>query len=236
MINVAIIEDDIKATERLQKHIRQYEVESGQEFSVFAFTDAIDFVSDYAPKYDAIFMDIELPHMNGFDAAVRLRRIDKDVPLVFVTNMMKYAVKGYEVDAVGYMLKPVDYFAFKTQMDKIRRIIDRRQDAEIIVKSEYGSRRIRLGDLYYVEVLGHYLIYHTADGQFREFGQLSKLEKELSKHNFFRCNRCYLVNLKHVMGIKDGAILIGGDEIMMSRRMKKDFLLALNDYFGGKER
>ena len=124
MINVAIIEDDIKAAERLQKHVRQYEVESGEEFSVFAFTDAIDFVSDYAPKYDAIFMDIELPHMNGFDAAVRLRRIDKDVPLVFVTNMMKYAVKGYEVDAVGYMLKPVDYFAFKTQMDKIRRIIE----------------------------------------------------------------------------------------------------------------
>lgn len=236
MINIAIIEDEKKAAELILSYLARYEKETGRKSTTFVFDNALDFISDYVPKYDVIFMDIELPHMNGYDAAVRLRNIDKNVCLVFVTNMVQYAVKGYAVDAMGYMVKPVDYFDFKTQMDKIVLKLDQNRDEEVIVKSEGETRRIRLGDIFYVEVFGHYLIYHTTYGVFRELGQLGKLEETLRENNFFRCNRCYLVNLKHVMGIKEGSITIGGDEIQISRRMKKDFMIALNDYFGGRVR
>ena len=71
------------------------------------------------------------------------------------------------------------------------------------------------------------------NGDIREFGQLSKLEESLKKHDFFRCNKCYLVNLKFVMKLDESILTIGNDEIIISRRRRKDFMLALNDYFGG---
>ena len=136
------------------------------------FGDGMNFVSDYTPEYDVVFMDIEMPYLNGMKAARKMRKLDAEVQLVFVTHLAKYALQGYEVDAAGYLLKPLEYFSFANRMKRI--LAKRRQGrgGELYIKSPAGVVRIDPAKLKYVEVIDHFLIYHTADGDYKAYGQL----------------------------------------------------------------
>lgn len=87
MIRVAIVEDEEAYARDLTVFLRQYELKRGVELTVDTFSSGVDFISDYNARYDVVFMDIKLPHMNGMQCAVRLRRLDEDVALIFVTSM-----------------------------------------------------------------------------------------------------------------------------------------------------
>lgn len=163
-IRAAIVEDDAAHAEILRGHLLQYGREQKIDITAEIFTSGLDFVSDYVPRFDVVFMDIEMPHMNGMDCAFKLREADKDVPLVFVTSMVQYAVKGYEVGATGYMVKPVEYFPFSVLMGRVRDKIAANGGKRLCVGSGDHIWRISLRDLYYVEVLDHYLIYHIFGG------------------------------------------------------------------------
>ncbi len=231
MIRVAIIEDEKKHSERLNACLQHFGKERKKEFSVDFFEDGLNFVSDYHFNYDIVFLDIELPHMNGMECAFRLRRLDSNVVIVFVTNMVQYAVKGYEVGAMGFVVKPIEYFAFTILMDKVVEKIESDTTQDVFIGSGDQGVRISSRDIYYVEVIDHYLIYHTAEGDFRVTGKLADTELRLGDV-FFRCSKCYLVNLRHVKEINESEITVGKDKIYISRRRKKDFLIALNGFFG----
>lgn len=234
MIRVAIVEDEKSASDKLSEYIERYSVEKNIQTSVVKFGNAVDFLSEYNSIFDVVFMDIEMPMMNGMDAAHQLRNVDKSVCLIFITNMTQYAVKGYEVDAIGYIVKPIDYFAFSVYFDKAIRHTSNKHSAEIIVKTDEYVKRFFVNDLYYIEVSGHYVVYHTTSGNYRELGQINKLEAILPKGDFFRCHNCFLVNLKYATEIRKNFVKVGNDEVEISRRRRKEFLLALNDYFGRK--
>ena len=175
-IRAAIVEDDAAHAEILRGHLLQYGREQKIDITAEIFTSGLDFVSDYVPRFDVVFMDIEMPHMNGMDCAFKLREADKDVPLVFVTSMVQYAVKGYEVGATGYMVKPVEYFPFSVLMGRVRDKIAANGGKRLCVGSGDHIWRISLRDLYYVEVLDHYLIYHIFGGG-RKYPLYRKIER-----------------------------------------------------------
>ena len=118
MRNIAIVEDEDGAAEILQSHIEQFAKTNGQEFTVRRFRDAVELLTDYKPLYSVVFMDIQMPHMDGMTAAMQLRALDKTVSIIFITNLVQYAQKGYEVDAIAYLLKPVSYFDFALKFKK----------------------------------------------------------------------------------------------------------------------
>ncbi len=232
MYRVAIVEDEREAAENLRYYIERYGSERGCQFIIQIFGNGVDFISDYTANYDMVFMDIELPIMNGMDCARKLREQDRRVALVFVTNMVQYSVKGYEVDAVGYIVKPVEYFSFTVLMDKI---IDRfrlEDDKFIVLKNADTFVRISLKNLVYVEVLDHYLMYHTGVGDtYKLLGKIRDAEAQLSASGFFRCSNSYLVNLRYVTGLDGSDVIVGDEKLPVSRNRKKDFLTALNEYF-----
>jgi DNA-binding LytR/AlgR family response regulator len=232
MIRTAIVEDDTTSLKIIKKYLERYLKEQNMVGKIECFPDALDFISDYSSNFDVVFMDIEMPHLNGMDAAKKLRMIDKEIFLIFVTNMTNYAVKSYEVDAMGYMVKPINYFSLSVLMDKVRECMDTRNSQELYIKNENYFKRIMIKDLYYIESYGHYLVYHTKDGDYMELGQIGKMEKQLLNDNFFRCNKCYLVNLEFVMEIKEDIVKVGKEDLKISRRRKKEFLIALNEFYG----
>ena len=156
MIRVAIVEDEETHADNIKKYLNKYSGERNVEFSVDWFSDAINFISDYNAKYDIVFMDIEMPHMNGMDCAEKLRQLDNNVILIFVTNMVQYAVKGYEVDAMGYIVKPIAYVPFCVLMDKVVRRVAQTPDKEIHIKKDGYVKVIPVRNLMYVEVSDHY--------------------------------------------------------------------------------
>jgi DNA-binding LytR/AlgR family response regulator len=191
------------------------------------------FLGGYQPVYDIVLMDIELPSINGMETAKALRRLDSFVLLVFVTNMVQYAVSGYEVDALNYILKPVNRFDFALKMNKAISRTAKRTEESVQIRAGKDLYMLPVAAIRYLEVDGHYIVYHTTEGDYSEYITLKEAEKKLDKPYFVRCNRCYLVNLKYVAAVRDDVVQVGRDELLISRPQKKAFLNALAVFIGG---
>ena len=118
-ICVAVVEDEKRERELIKKYLASFGEERGVVFNVYEFEDGLSFLSDYKSIYDVVFMDIEMPHLSGMEAAKRLRKLDDKVALVFITNMAQYAVGGYEVDAMSFIVKPVTYSNFAMKLSRV---------------------------------------------------------------------------------------------------------------------
>ena len=230
MIRVAIVEDDAEVQGVLQEYVRRYTRQYGTEFEVTVFADGVDILEDYRAVYDIIFLDVEMKHLDGMTTAERIRQMDADVILIFITNMAQYAIKGYAVGALDYVLKPVSYFAFSQRMQRALERMKHRTRKFISVPFQGGMRKLDISQIRYIEVVNHSLIYHLDGETLEAKGVLSELEDALTAYHFFRCNKCYLVNLEHVNGVNESCADVDGDQIQVSRPKKKAFLDALNNY------
>lgn len=233
MLNVAIIEDEIKTQELLKSYFADFTENHGKEFNIVYFDNPIKFLTNYKANYDMVLMDIELPHMNGMVASHKLREIDKNVTLIFVTNMAQFAVEGYSVNAFDYIVKPVSLDDFSLKLERAIDRIKNNRDEKIKILVNYTVKLISVSQLKYVEVMGHKLAYHTMDGGvYPTTGTLKDVEEKLRQKGFAKCNSCYLVNLRYVSEVGGQTVTVGDEELQISYPKRKDFMRALNDYLG----
>ena len=148
MIKIAIVEDEAAVRDQLNDYVRRYTRQYGTEFEVTCFTDGDEILENYRPAFDMIFLDVEMKRLNGMETAQRIRELDNDVLLVFITNMAQYAIKGYEVGALNYVLKPVPYFAFSQQLQKAVNQLARRVRHYLAVPVDGGLRRLDAAAVY----------------------------------------------------------------------------------------
>lgn len=230
MFRIAIVEDEDLYVNQLQEYIQTYQQESGNEIHVQIFRDGEDILENYRGEFDIILMDIQMRFMDGMTAAERIREVDGDVVIMFITNMVNYAIKGYEVDALDYVLKPVTYFSFSQKLNRAIGRVKKRERRSITINISSGIQKLEISDIYYIESEGHTLVYCTRRGEFRSRGKMKEVEETLAPFGFFRSNKGYLVNLKHVDGVKDGCCLVCQKKLLISRSRKNEFLEALSNY------
>lgn len=235
MRNIAIVEDEDAAAAVLTGYIEKYAKKSGQQFHIVRFRNGVDFLEDYQSAYSVVFMDIQMPQRNGMSVAFELREKDKTVSIVFVTNLSQYAQKGYEVDAVGYLIKPVSYYDFELKFRKALDIYAMNEEQKITITVAGGFCRISTDKLMYVEVVKHRLYYHLVDDVIEVTGVLSKVEEELKQYGFVRCNQCFLVNAKFVAGVKGFEVRVGNETLTISRPRKNAFMEELTAWLAGAE-
>lgn len=235
MLKIAVVEDQEPMREQFCSYIRRYAEEQNVQLEITCFSDGALLLKDYRPgSYDILFMDVEMPQMGGFDTAERIREVDSDLILVFVTNMAQYAIRGYAVDAMDYVLKPVDYYQFSIKLDRAVQRVQRRRGAQVVLQLAGNEIKILdTGDIYYLETRSRMLYYHTTKGEFAVRASLQSAEKQLAQHHFAKCNQCYLVNLAHVRSVEDNFVQVGEDRLEISRRQKAAFLTAVASYLGG---
>lgn len=235
MLRIAVVEDNPDQANQLVQYLERYGTEHHEDIHSAVFRDGLDIVEEYQPVWDIILLDIEMPLLDGMSAAERIRALDPSVILIFITNMAQYAIKGYEVDAMDFVLKPINYYAFTMKLQKACRVLAQRSTASLMVHTESGTRKLLVSSIRYIEVADHRLIYHSTQGDFEMFGSLKELESTLGK-DFARCNHCYLVHLKYVDGIQADDVILGQDVLKISRTKKKEFVQRVSDYyrFGGR--
>ena len=231
MLKIAILEDNTDQTKRLVEHLTKYGQENNVSFEISDFTNGLSFIQDFSPHWDIIFLDIEMPGLNGVEVAEEIRRVDKDVILIFVTNLFKYALKGYSVGAMDYLIKPVYYNDLSVTLSRVMNHFESTDTNYINLETKEGIHRINPNSLYYVEVNKHYLTYHTPDEDITVRGTMSSAEAALTD-GFAKCNNCYLVNLKFVTEVTKESAQVGPHTLEISRRAYPGFIESLNNYLG----
>ena len=233
MIRVAIVEDEDKEAALLEEYLQRYGKKYGETFSSVRYTNAVDFLTGYRSEYDIVFMDIEMPLMNGLEAAKRFREADHTACLIFVTKMAQLAVKGYEVNAMDFVVKPVKPFEFRVKMRKALAYCASLPQETVPIDSKRGFYRIDLSEIVYIEVLGHDLFFHTVDKNLEAHGVLKEYEEKFRGKHFSRCAKSFFVNLEHVVSYYNGEIEFSNREkLAVSRAYKKSFANDLSRYLG----
>ena len=190
----------------------------------------------YRPIFDVVFLDIEMPIINGMDAARKIRAKDEDVIIIFLTQLAQYAVKGYEVHAFDFIVKPVDYASFRLKLKCALDASGKRSETKLQVRMENGLIWLNARSVCYVEVAKHEITYHTMDCAYTARGSLAELNDTLIHEGFQYCSRYCMVNLRHIRGIFDWYVLIGDQKLEISRRRRRELVDAYMDFYGGKHR
>ncbi len=232
MLNIAVVEDSPDDLDHLKAHLTRYEQERGGPLRIDCFSNAEDLLASYRPDYDLVLMDIELPGANGMMAARALRILDPHVSLVFTTNLASFAVDGYEVNALSYLLKPVGYPAFSLAVDKASCEAARKQSRPYAIRTADGVAQVSVSSIRYVEVVRHTLFYHTVQGTLRCRGSMQQVEQDLGPLGFSRCHNAYLVNLNHVAQAQGNDVTVGRDVLPISRQRKQRFMRELTESLG----
>ena len=233
-IRIGVVEDDPASCQRVLDYLNRYQSENDERFTVSVFDDGARIVEKYTPVYDILLLDIEMKEMDGMKAARRIRERDDHVVIVFITAAPQYAISGYEVRALSYLLKPVPWFAFSQELKRSIDALRRNGDDSMLIETSNGQMRLELTDIVYLESIRHTIVIHTLDGKLSINGTLKDMEAKLADHHFFRSNSCYLVNLRHVAGVADqDCVMSNGERLRVSRPRKKAFLAALANFMGG---
>ena len=201
MINIAIVEDDINYQNTLKVFLERYKQERNEEYKIDIFSNALNFL-DEKKFYNIIFLDIEMPFMNGIEAAKKIRETNKNSTIIFITNMAKYAVKGYEVDAMDFLIKPVEYFNLSLKLDKAIKIQKDDSTHNILVNNSSGFMKLDISTILFVESLLHYVIYYLEDDTIKVRDSMKRVEETLKKFHFAKCNNSYLVNLDKILKVQ----------------------------------
>jgi len=231
MVNIAIVEDEQKHADIIKEYLDKYSKEHSILFSTTYFDDGLNILDDYNSEYDIIFLDIRMKHLDGMATAKRIREFDNNVILIFITSTVQYAVQGYLVDALGYVLKPITYVQFAQLLDKAVVNIDQKRKKNYIFFST-NEKQVKLDcvKIFYIESQRNNIIIHTSDENYVTLGPLKKYEGILRQYGFSKCHNAYIVNFAYVSAIQhDEVIMTNGMAIPISRARKKDFMKELTE-------
>lgn len=232
--NVAIVEDDETMKRQLTEYFERYTKETNVRFSISCFSDGDEICENFKCQFDVILLDIEMKRLNGLDTAKYVRRFDERVEIIFVTQSTQYAVGGYKVNALNYIVKPVTYRVFCAEVKRFTERVARKHNEYILISWRNEAVRLSLSDIVYIESIKHKIIFHTKDEEYEIFGTMKDFESRLEKSGFYRCNSGYLVNLTRIINVKDDMVDLGGTVLKISRPRKKQFMERLARFYCGE--
>ncbi|EOS23118.1 hypothetical protein C806_03221 [Lachnospiraceae bacterium 3-1] len=236
MIRIAIVEDEELYVKELMEYLERYQKDYEEKFEITVYRDGDGITAGYKAQFDIILMDIQMEFVDGMTAAKEIREIDSKVVIIFITNISQYAIKGYEVGALDYILKPVSYFIFSRKFMRAIAKVKKRERKDIVIQTKRGVVRLDISNIQYIESFDHNLVFHTDGKDYISNMTMKFIEKELENFSFSRGNHCYLINLEHVDGIEDKCAVVKGKRLQISRPRRNGFMKDLTRYWGEEGR
>ncbi|MBD3949575.1 response regulator transcription factor [Tuanshanicoccus lijuaniae] len=232
-MKIAIVDDRIESQQILAQYIQKNASKMDRDVEITCFNDGIELIDRYQSSFDIIYLDVEMAIMDGMTTAKKIRQTDSEVLIVFVTNHAQVAIQGYSVEAVDFLLKPLNPFTFEEHFKKIVRKVKRVDDA-VLVKVSGTVKRVNQSSILYLESQGHYIDFVTDREKFTLIDSMKNLEAKLDATRFYRCNNSYIINFEHVDHIDKsaGVAYIGEHAIQISRARKKECVERFTQYLG----
>ena len=232
MLHIAVVEDSSFDRQVLRTCLEEYRTRTKTELTIAEYASGKEYLEQPPDKVDLIFLDIMMEGMDGLTTARQIRRRDDKVLIVFVTSMFQYAVQGYSVDALDFLVKPVTPAAVKLCMDHAKKRIQKENPIHLTFTNRDGKYSIPASDICYIEAFQHRIVVHAKDKTLQVDTSLAAAEKMTATLPFFRCHAAFLVNLAYVDRISGNSVWVNGDHLSISRYRRKDFLDAWAAYLG----
>ena len=233
-MRIAICDDEEKYRLELKTILNKLLINIDCDIDTFSDGNILE--ADFRDKpYDLVFLDIEMPEVDGITLAKKLRSLSDKVYIVFLTSHIEYALEGYEVNALRYLTKPVN-------IDKLKEVIKYVQDREtsarqIIIKEDGEKIVIDVNDVIYMEAMNQNVRIVTVSGEHTIRYNIGDFEEQLKNDGFYRIHRGYLISLAKVKKLSKGDVImeLGKDEISLpvSRSNLKSLKDALYSYVEG---
>ena len=231
MLRCIIVDDESGAVEILTRYVnRNQDLEL-----VRSFRDSIEALTFMAgSEVDLVFMDIDMPNLDGMHLFELIR--SKDIQVVFCTAYSEYAVESYEKEALDYLLKPIDYERFCKAVDKAKRARSGQPElhrfglpekngktGKLFIKSGPRIHQVDIDELLYVEKKGHYVVFHTPEGQRLSRMNMRDLISTLPSENFVRVHRSFVVAVDKIDTIEKQSVVIRKRKIPVGESYRDDF-------------
>jgi len=233
-MKIAICDDEQEFLTDLNLLLNKIFLEMNMEVSILKFTDARELLY-YTKEHmsiDIIFMDILMGEVNGFEIAKKISLLKLNAKIIFLSSTSAYAIKGYDIKAARYLVKPIKKEKLSYVINDIIKDIQMENNNYIIEKNDKGIHKIFLKEIIYIETCGRKTMIHTLEECILSYRSMKNHEVKLNR-NFIRCHSSYIVNMKHIKGYKGYEIyLLNGDKIWVSKNKRKEFLYALTNYYG----
>ena len=234
-LSIAIVEDELPQAEALSKLLFDFAKEEDYELSLTHYQSAVEAAEGIKGQFDILFLDIQMPGMTGMQLAHEIRQMDPRVMIIFVTSLSQFAIEGYSVEAVDYLLKPLRAGEFRIKMKRAFAKLPEGNEDVMRFSSYGGIYVVPVNDILYCETSGHTVIYHTANGDYRKREPMKDTEKALANHSFIRINSCYLVAQKEIVGMEEHFVVLrNGERLLVSRPRLSSVLSLLKDKAGGE--
>lgn len=231
-ITVGVCEDTPADCDLLLAHLKRAANDLNLSLIIRTFSSGRKFLENFHADFDLIFLDVQLPDINGDKIAEEIRKYDDHVYLVFVSYYTSYISIGYKHEARNYLLKPLQYIHIQNEIKRFLKYAPFLQNEHLWINDKQNTHRIIVSRLRYIETEDRAVILHYEDKILRHPCGITSFMNKLPAHSFFRCNHSYIINLRFVDFItpdinRFSIHLTTGETIPLSRDRKKDFLLAL---------
>ena len=236
MIKFAICEDEDIQADINKNYIEMWAEKNKVKYKIDVFESADKFLFKwmYEEVYDVIILDVHMENMSGMELATRIRFIDDDVIIIFISGMEEYILDGYNVSALNYLLKPLKKEKFFSVLDKAKEKRGKNINSNnfLVLYKGKNMMKIDYNDIYYIIAFDHYIDIHVKDKIYTFNKKISDLEIILPKGRFVRCHRSYIVNIKYVKNINKSNLLLDNDiKIPVSKTRMKDTYDTFINYF-----
>ena len=221
-MRIAICEDNKSDSEALAKAIKDWADKKQTEIDIVFYNNAESFMMAWPEIYfDLVFLDIQMKNISGIELAENIRKSDKDIMLVFLSSFSQYVFKGYDVDALHFLTKPLSLEKLLPVMDRAYLIWDSKKISSIMVTTENAQYKLPFGEIFYISMFSHDAEVYTAEGKYFIRKSIKEL-LVLLPDEFMQCHRSCIVNLFKIRCMyKDSLVLRNGAQIPMSRNNAK---------------
>lgn len=232
MVSIAVVEDDPHDRETIERYVQEASAAVAEGIKVASFASGQEFVDAYPPGLDIAFLDIDMEGLSGIETARAVRAFDQQVVIVFVTNMYQFALEGYKVRALDFLVKPVRYRCFLATFQRAIDALTTRRPQYVELAFDRAVRLVEVGSILYIETRRKKLVVHTRHGDEFCNGPLKDLEERLAPHGFACPHQSYLVNMSYVEHVGAAEIVVAGTTLPLSRYKRRMFMRQLTDYVG----
>lgn len=228
MLKIAICDDEVIYTQKIEQYVKTYFQAKKINVHTDCFTRPAALLQSAEEEYDLIFLDVDMPELDGIHLGQELRKTNRKAILIYISALVQYAIEGYSVHAFQYLLKQDLERTFSQCMDDVMRQLP--AAGSYFIPTDAGGMKILLEDILFFEVQNHTILAHTQNQERASWafsGKIAELEKELSQAGFLRIHKSFLANMRHIVRMERTGILItNGTCLPCSRQKFTDLLQA----------